>query len=611
MPSGSWSAQPTSSYRTSVVGDRQHQYRPLEDSFIRLIRILPERKTMLRCEVVHVSLRNPPRYVAISYAWGDAGDTRKIELEGALVSISVSLHGALSALRQKSESVLVWADALSIDQQNPDERTQQVQLMSNIFAAAYSVAVWLGPEKDDSTEAIGLLCDLASHGSPAPKLADAMSSGSARRALLAVVPLFERDYWRRLWVVQEIFNAKDITVYCGPTKVSWGIYQDGSMTFRAERDLLERHARWQKYGPTSDQFTYPQVLVSNGPASLPNLRPIIEHKDEPLLEVLRACRRKLASDPKDKLFGVLGILPEKVRNEFRADYSLSLKEIYTEIVDYILKTTENLDVICDAIHFPSHKSSANLPSFVPDWSHIPQVASLSHWHAYGFKAAGDTKAVCRFLDERLNKLEISAVHLGTVSIRGISVGTLCTCDDYAMAFLQWRALLLQSIKKESEKGKLAAEQHFAKALSLGQVPSPWDRPNQWLAVCYHVFASFLQTNLPYLPLDSSLLGFLDVNVDIPPGEREVFLDKHFGSRMMGRCFLRTEEGRIGMGSGFTAPGDIVVVPLGCSTPILLRESGTRGEYRFVGDVYIHGHMDGKAVHKWKNGDAELKKYVLV
>jgi hypothetical protein len=383
------------------------------------------------------------------------------------------------------------------------------------------------------------------------------------------------------------------------------------MTFRAERDLLERNPRWQKYGSVSDQFSYPQVLVSSGPASLPNLRPIVEHKDEPLLEVLRACRRKLASDPKDKLFGVLGILPERVRNEFRADYSLSLKEIYTEIVDYILKTTENLDVICDAIHFPAHRSSANLPSFVPDWSHIPQVASLSHWHAYGFKAAGDTKAVCRFLDERLNKLEISAVYLGTVGARGVAVGTLCTCDDYAMAFLQWRALLLQSTKKDSDKAKLAAEQHFARALCLGQVPSAWDRPNQWLAVCYHVFASFLQTNLPYLPLDPRLLGFLDVDVDIPPGEREVFLDKHFGSRMMGRCFLRTEEGRIGMGSGFTAPGDIVVVPLGCSTPILLRESGTRGEYRFIGDVYIHGHMDGKAVHKWKNGDAELKKYVLV
>ncbi|KAK0649747.1 heterokaryon incompatibility protein-domain-containing protein [Cercophora newfieldiana] len=611
MPPGSW--QPSSSHRGSVVGDRQHQYRPLDESFIRLIRILPERKTMLRCELVHVSLRKPPRYVAISYAWGDAGDTRKIELEGSLVPISVSLHGALTALRQKSESVMVWADALSIDQSNDDEKTQQIQLMPSIFASADSVAVWLGPEKDDSTQAIGLLCDLASHGSPGLKLADAVSSSATRRALQAVVPLFQRDYWKRLWVVQEIFNAKDITVYCGPTKVSWDVYQDASMTFRSERHLLERHIRVGngRYGPTTDQFTYPQVLVSGGPASLPNLRPIVEHTEEPLLEILRACRRKLASDPKDKLFGVLGILPQKVRNEFRADYSLSLKEIYTEIVDYILKTTEKLDVICDAIHFPVHTSSANLPSFVPDWSHIPQSASMSHWDAYGFRASGDTRAICRFLDDRLNKLEISAIDLGTVKVRGSAVGTLCTCDDFILAFLQWRALLLQTMEHESDKGKIAAEQHFAKALCLGQVLPQWERPKEWLAVCYHLFASMLQTNLPYVPLDQDLLRFLDMDVDIPHSEHEVFLDKNFGSRMMGRCFFRTEEGRIGMGSGFMAPDDVVVVPLGCSTPILLRETGTRGEYRFVGDVYIHGYMEGKAVHKWRNGDAELKKYVLV
>lgn len=607
---GSWSA-PASSVRTSVIADRHYQYKPLEDSYIRLVRILPERKTMLRCELVHVPLRKVPRYFAISYAWGDAGDTRKIELEGSLVRISLSLHGALNALRQKSESVLVWADALSIDQQNAEERTQQIQMMGSIFASAASVAVWLGPEKDDSTEAIGLLFELASHGSSSTKLGDISSSATTRRALLAVVPLFEREYWRRLWVIQEIFNAQDITVYCGPTKVSWGVYREASSIFRAERHLLDRQIRTEKHGSLTEQSTPTQILVSNGPASLPNLEHIIEREKEPLLDVLRACRRKLSSDPKDKLFGVLGMLPERVRSEFRPDYSLSLRDIYTEIVDYVLKTTENVDVICDAVHFPAHTSLATLPSFVPDWSHIPQVASLSHWNAYGFQASGDTKAVCRFLDERLNRLEISAIHLGKVKVRGVAVGTMCTSDDYVMAFLQWRALLLQSIKNESDKAKLLAEQQFTKALCLGQVPEPWDRPNRWLEVCYHVFASTLRLTLPYLPLDDLLMESLDAEVDIPPEDRESFLDSHFGSRMMGRCFLRTEEGRIGMGTGFMAPGDIVVVPLGCSTPILLRETGVRGEYLFVGDVYIHGYMDGKAVQKWKNGDAELKKYVLV
>jgi len=605
------SAQPISSLRPSTLGDRRYQYRPLDDSFIRLIRILPERKTMLRCEILHVSLRKLPQYVAISYAWGDAGDTRRIELEGSLIPISVSLHGALSALRQKSESVLVWADALSIDQQNTDERTQQIGLMTNIYASADSVAVWLGPEDDDSTEAVSILCDIADGGDSGVTLSEAVSTSAMRHALLAVVPLFERDYWHRLWVVQELFNASKISVYCGPTKVPWDVYNIASKTFRLERHLLERHIRRPKYGSSLNMVTNQDVLANHGPANLPDLRPLMEHDDEPLLAVLRVCRRKLASDPKDKLFGVLGILPEKVRNEFRADYGLSLKDIYTEIVDYILKTTESLDVICDAIHFPLRAGLSALPSFVPDWSHIPDTISLSASNGYTFKASGDTKAICRFLDERLNKLEVSAIYLDTVKRRGVAVGTLCTDDDFLTTFLQWRAILLDSTEKESEKGKLTAEQHFAKALSLGQVPPPWERPNQWLAVCYHVFASMLHIHLPYLKLDQTLLGFLDIDVDIQPSERMGFLINHFGRRMVGRCFFRTDEGRIGMGSGYMAPGDIVVIPLGCSTPILLRESRKRGEYRFVGDAYLHGYMDGKAVYKWKNGDAELKKYVLV
>lgn len=64
---------------------------------------------------------------------------------------------------------------------------------------------------------------------------------------------------------------------------------------------------------------------------------------------------------------------------------------------------------------------------------------------------------------------------------------------------------------------------------------------------------------------------------------------------MGRAFCLTENELMGMGTGFMRKGDIVVVPFGCSTPILLRAEGRRNEYRYVGDVYIHGFMNGEAL----------------
>jgi hypothetical protein len=80
--------------------------------------------------------------------------------------------------------------------------------------------------------------------------------------------------------------------------------------------------------------------------------------------------------------------------------------------------------------------------------------------------------------------------------------------------------------------------------------------------------------------------------------------------MMGQCFYRTEEGRIGIGTSLMLPGDVVVVRLGCSTLVLLRLEGTRCEYWFVGDVCINGYMDGRAVKQWNDRKRELRKYIL-
>lgn len=75
---------------------------------------------------------------------------------------------------------------------------------------------------------------------------------------------------------------------------------------------------------------------------------------------------------------------------------------------------------------------------------------------------------------------------------------------------------------------------------------------------------------------------------------------------MGRTFCMTANGLIGMGSGFMKRGDIVVVPFGCSTPILLRAEGHGDEFRYVGDVYIHGFMHGEAL----TGNRVINRYML-
>jgi hypothetical protein len=128
----------------------------------RLLKVLPARTAIINCDIVYASLKDPTPYTAISYAWGDVEDTQKIEIGGNRVEITSILHGALRAVRNQA-TVLVWADALCINQRNKDARTTQVQLMSKIYERAESVAIWLGPEADGSGTAAELLCDIAAN----------------------------------------------------------------------------------------------------------------------------------------------------------------------------------------------------------------------------------------------------------------------------------------------------------------------------------------------------------------------------------------------------------------------------------------------------------------
>ncbi|CAG1965781.1 unnamed protein product [Fusarium graminearum] len=601
--------------RPSVVStldysDQQpYEYTPLETGFIRLVRIAPGHKTMIECEIIQALITNVPQYVAVSYTWGDVGDNKKIDIEGSCVPITVSLYGALEALRQRQSSVLVWADALCIDQKSTEERSQHVQLVSQIYANAAFVAIWLGPEDNDSTKAVELLSRLAPPNSqfiPDQDVSRILAEGAENGDLLATVSLFGREYWKRFWVSQEIFHAKRVAVHCGETFLPWQSYKSASTCFRRHHAELVFRTK----GPDMrrpDKFTCVQTLIHGGPASLPALSHHVLNGQNALLQVLRASRSQVSSDPRDKLYGILSVLPAHIRQGFRVDYTLSVKDVYTEIVEFLIQSTEKLDVICESVHFPVNTGPVKLPSFVPDWSHVPLTLAMGH--QYGFQASGHTKAICRFHDERLNKLEVSGIEIDVVQTKGMVVGTLCNLGDFLMAFLHWRALLLAAVEGRTPFQVKLAEEAFVATICLGQITTGYDR-SRWQQVSYHVIANLFRERLLHIPLDDILRSHLDIASSIPPEARRQFLQTNFGDRMMGRTFCLTQNRRLGVGSGAMLPGDVVVVPLGCSTPVLLRPEGTQGEYRFIGDIYIENYMFGKAVDQWQVGERELKKYVL-
>lgn len=196
---------------------------------------------------------------------------------------------------------------------------------------------------------------------------------------------------------------------------------------------------------SENHYSHAQILTTQGPNAL--LEPSTNLQGNPL-EILRICRSKLAARPQDKILGVLSLLPRDVRDMFRLDFHHAPQEVFTEIVACIFRTSERLDVICESIRYPFHQNSFGLPSWVPDWSHSPDTLSLAATHLSHRRPfqAYPAKTTINLLVKKpvfiRDGLRIPGIQIGTITARGMAVGTLGRLSNYLMAFLEWSHLLL-------------------------------------------------------------------------------------------------------------------------------------------------------------------------
>ncbi|XXG96583.1 hypothetical protein Hte_002870 [Hypoxylon texense] len=153
----------------------RYRYTPLPgNNYIRLATIHPGKFE----DDIIVSFRTVPfpgpTYEALSYTWGskknsrsvyvskcDAGTTAalqkicKVKLES--IPTTQNLDIALRHLRYGVEPRVIWIDALCIHQADAAEKGPQVAMMGDIYRLAHRVIAWLGPEENDSNNAMALM----------------------------------------------------------------------------------------------------------------------------------------------------------------------------------------------------------------------------------------------------------------------------------------------------------------------------------------------------------------------------------------------------------------------------------------------------------------------
>jgi hypothetical protein len=166
-------------------------------------------------------------------------------------------------------------------------------------------------------------------------------------------------------------------VYCGNWNIPGQVLEDVSNVFKKyEEDLrpyfLEVWSDDDRRLLSRNRLQYSYILKQGGPGSFPDVESFQNLRHNSLFETLYACRAKLAAEPRDKVFAIIGLLPQEIRSQFPPNYNKSIKDVYIHVVGYFLDNTHRLEIICEAIYFPLHISPLSLPSWVPEWSHIPQ-----------------------------------------------------------------------------------------------------------------------------------------------------------------------------------------------------------------------------------------------
>jgi hypothetical protein len=76
----------------------------------------------------------------------------EIRVDHSIFNVTTNLFRALSRFRRRSESLVLWVDAICINQNDDVEKLHQIDLMRDVYSSAREVMMWLGePNAGDTT----------------------------------------------------------------------------------------------------------------------------------------------------------------------------------------------------------------------------------------------------------------------------------------------------------------------------------------------------------------------------------------------------------------------------------------------------------------------------
>jgi Heterokaryon incompatibility protein (HET) len=579
------------------------------------------------CNFSHHSVDDAPKYSTLSYTWGGPGEQEKVECSGnTILNITANLATwlKLHGVRLAKEGNLLWIDQLCIDQSNVEERSAQVRIMCDIYRNAANLFVWIGPESNDSELALQTLAqagkvlqDLYEHPRGAQISRDEYYAigfpPPDQAAWGAVFRLFKRSWFHRVWVRQEIAksNGREIMLQCGLTSIPWiwleytayGIvHSQEDMNPRVSGDTILAALQG------SQLHFVPTGLSAIADIGL--FRESNQGSPRNLYVALRNFRGFEASDAKDNIFALVGMIKDGEDAILVPDYDRRVEEIFQSVTFLMLKRY-GLDILGESGHH--QKNIQHLPSWVVDWTFRPEGNTLlTYPRPLHYQATGST-----------NPVLTSPQYSSPLRLDGVFADVIKACTNplnnseapgntinpaippgLTNWYLAASRLAESLVTTPSEQpAPCSSEDRFWRTLvanrTYGGIPAPSSYASEHMIVREYL-------NL-WDSCDRDMASFSadPRRIELQPAyDKSSFLVAWYKFSFQ-RSFCVTKHGRMGLVPGGSEAGDRVVVLLGGDLPFVVRENEKdKEEFVLIGDCYIDGITDGEALKGHHNNGKE-------
>ena len=593
------------------------------ESEIRLVILQPGKKSdSVHCDLITVPSISAKSFEALSYCWGTTRVTNTIFVCGKSLQISPNLEQALRHLRKRNSQRSLWIDAICINQKDISEKNKQVPKMRQIYKHASEVLVWIG--RDHEPEDTNLTWHPAIWGDEftipgngtretterAFEFANSLAKMfqlhpfernfdsiflpmlTTRDNYVALSRLLKREWFHRLWTIQEVVLAENCKVICGDQPLPWKTLEEATqgITLRV------------------DQFHALNCFYYTG-LGHDNIRRIMHCRLNPsILPILQSTQASTFynegvryTDARDRLFGLMGMVDEG--EDIKPDYTQDYKVVYKSWVMRHIVRTQSLDVLSLCADETQH----DFPSWVPDLTKpsgcdnalfyiMHAIRGFSYFipTTQLYNASGNSNTRARFAETPdassvqvlRPTLCVKAIHIEKIiSITPDLADAIYNLDPQLVADLQRRMTEIED--------RVIAMQY----LRLNPVS---------LSTIYNEFGTTLFRGNSH-PLDSispaeryerwrGRAG----SFDIPPGSREEIIFKTFYMQLQHHLYkvkmFCTGSGIFGLMSAncHVRDGDDVYILEGGKTPFILREEGL-GKHKLMGPCYLYGAMAGERV----------------